>query len=318
MLDRRDFIPELAEAIKAAEHGRTYQKPYVHPTRPELSYHDPDPFMRHGYAQRGYSNNKESRDWAKRMENAYIDEHNRNAALRKHLKRIIKARRNKSRQQNNIMHNDILFRLQQKVAYEDDPYANRFVGGGNDEIQDIENIFDQYKAISLSNKEIEKLLDGKCKIVTYPELARIESIDEVLEPFGCFILLYLTKANYGHWCAVIKHNDKIEFFDPYGGKSMPDEELKQIPEHFRQRSNQDYPHLSALLYDSGYPIEYNNFKFQKHLNGTNTCGRHCAVRCSTKNLSLNDYHQYINDLCKEFNLDPDSLVTLLTLRASQN
>ncbi len=304
-MNQSNILPELVAAIRGAEHGesRSHRNPNYVPTG----------HVMHGFAERGYNSTQDSRDWAKRMEAAYIKEHNSNVALRKELKRILKKKRRQHAQnEDKAAHYMILNKLQQKVAYEDDPYANRFVGG-NDDAEEIESAFDQYKSISLSNKEIAKLLNNKCKIVTYPELSKVHSIDELFNPYGCFILLYLTKDNYGHWCAVIKHDDKIEFFDPYGGNSEPDTELKVIPEHFRQRSGQDYPHLTALLYESGYPIEYNHIKFQKHDKGTNTCGRHCAIRCSLKHMDLNHYHQYMNDLSKEFNLDADALATLLTM-----
>ena len=112
------------------------------------------------------------------------------------------------------------------------------------------HILDRYKEISLSNYDIFDLLNKKIRILTYPELIKYKNINDVLYPNGCFILLYMAKPNYGHWCCVIKHHDNIEFFNPYGD-GLPDDELSNIPAHFRKISNQSYPHLTWLLYNSG-------------------------------------------------------------------
>lgn len=174
------------------------------------------------------------------------------------------------------------------------------------------HILDRYKEISLSNYDIFDLLNKKIRILTYPELIKYKNINDVLYPNGCFILLYMAKPNYGHWCCVIKHHDNIEFFNPYGD-GLPDDELSNIPAHFRKISNQSYPHLTWLLYNSGQPIEYNDNKFQKHGSGIATCGRHCVVRVSMKNLNLNEYAKFMKKIKRDLDIDYDDIVTLLTM-----
>jgi len=170
----------------------------------------------------------------------------------------------------------------------------------------------KYEDIALTNYEIDRILEGKTKILTYTNLPRFNNINQLLEPFKNFILLYLTKPNYGHWVCVLKHPDRIEFFDPYGGNNIPDNELDMIDHNVKKITNQDYPYLSKLLYDSGYPIEYNNYQFQEHANDINTCGRHCIVRVLFKHLLLDEYYDHMNQLCKKYNMNYDELVTYIT------
>lgn len=191
-----------------------------------------------------------------------------------------------------------------------------FYGGAAVDFPKHENInpekINEYQKVSLSNHDISKLLHGQTNIFTYPQLSNFNNIEEVLEPYNCCVILYMTKKNYGHWCCLTQHKDRISFFDPYGGQNLPDEELKNIPEHFRRESGQDFPHLSYLLYNSGYPIEYNNYKFQKHKQDTNTCGRHCINRIRNRHLNIDQYYEMMKGEANRLGIDYDQLVTLNT------
>lgn len=171
---------------------------------------------------------------------------------------------------------------------------------------------DEDQEIALSNYEINDILKDKTKILTYKALPQFNNINQILEPYKNFIMLYMSKPNYGHWCCVLKHPDRIEFFDPYGGKNTPDEELNMINDEVKGITNQDYPYLSQLLYNSGYPIEYNDHQFQEHGQGINTCGRHCIVRVLFKDLLLDDYYELMSYLCTKLNMNYDQLVTYIT------
>jgi hypothetical protein len=176
----------------------------------------------------------------------------------------------------------------------------------------MEEILRQYRDIALSDKEVLKLVDGAANIIMYPDLIKYSNIDEILDPYGACFLLFEAKPKYGHWCCLLKRqNNIIEFFNPYGG--YPDDGLKYIPMHFRKISNQYYPILSLLMYESPYKLEYNEHKFQKLKSDVKTCGRHCAVRLFFKNLSLEEYTSMIRELARKFNTDIDNIVTILTM-----
>lgn len=160
---------------------------------------------------------------------------------------------------------------------------------------------------SLSGKELMDLIGRKANIISYKDLHNVKDINEILDPHGACIILYETKDHYGHWCAIMRNSEGgITFFDSYGGQ--PDDQLAFIPEHFRKVSNQDLPHLTALLYKSGLPIDYNDGRLQKHGSGIATCGRHVATRLALKNMNSDDYIKFM----KSTEFDPDELVTLLT------
>lgn len=167
----------------------------------------------------------------------------------------------------------------------------------------------QLKAKALSNDEISRLLDGRVKILTYPELSRYKNIDQLLSPYGCAIILYQTKKNFGHWIALIKQGrNVIEHFDSYGIK--PDNELKFVKYNMRRELGQDYPHLTYLLYHSPYRLSYNQYHLQKMKKNISTCGRWSVARCILKDIPLD---QFV-DLFKMKGYSPDDVVTMLTYK----
>ena len=167
----------------------------------------------------------------------------------------------------------------------------------------------------LSNKDISNLLRDKVNIVIYPDVHNYKTIDQLMGIYGACALLYESKPSYGHWCAVIKINNRdCEFFDPYGGNidGIPDEVLDHINPSFRKETYQDHTYLAKLMYDSHYDLSYNQYKFQEHKSGIRTCGRHVVSRIMFKNLSLDNYKRYLDKLSKDLNLNYDGVVTYLT------
>lgn len=172
----------------------------------------------------------------------------------------------------------------------------------------ILTIIKYLKKKSLSDKEMLQLVDNKANLLTYPELTEYNDIYEAMGPNKALILLFMTRNNYGHWvCLFERDNGDIEFFDSYA--YIPDEELEFVPQNFREVSGQDYPHLTALLYQSGARIIYNDERLQKQVKDVATCGRHVTCRLIFRKLTL---QQYL-DLFKHTNgLSPDDIVTFLT------
>jgi hypothetical protein len=176
----------------------------------------------------------------------------------------------------------------------------------------VKNILKEYENIALSDKQVLKLINGRANLILYPDLHKYDNIDEILEPYGACILLFEAKPKYGHWCCIFKINDKLlEFFNPYGG--YPDDSLEYIPMHFRLISDQYYPYLSLLMYYSPYELSYNEHAFQKHGKNIKTCGRWCSIRLVFRNYSLEEFHNLIKNLEKEFGINGDEVVTLLTM-----
>lgn len=157
----------------------------------------------------------------------------------------------------------------------------------------------------LSSEEISNLLQGQIRIINYKQLREVDDIEDLLEPFGAFIMLYEMKRNFGHWVCVFKHNGTIEHFDSYGVK--PDYELKWVPDYFKKIGGEDIPYLTYLLYKSQKKTRYNHYRLQSFRKGVSTCGRWCVARVIYKNLSENQFYKKFN-----IGIDKDILVTYIT------
>jgi len=167
------------------------------------------------------------------------------------------------------------------------------------------------KQISLSDKDLMDLVAGKAKVVMYQQLPEFSDIEDFLAPHGAVFLLYQSAAAFGHWVAVFKRGDTIEFFDPYG--LFPDSELKWTTPELRPKFNMDHTYLLRLLYlaPQRYQIVYNEHRFQKMDKKTNTCGRWSALRLHFRHLSLEDFVKKF-DLKKTKSGLNDDIVTLMT------
>lgn len=167
------------------------------------------------------------------------------------------------------------------------------------------NIIKYYENIGLSDKDLLRLVNNKAKILIYNELLNYKTLDQLLYPYGVIFLLYESQPNWGHWVLIFKRDNKnIEFFDPYG--TIIDDELEEIKPSFRKISNQEYPYLTYLFYNSNYDIHYNQYQFQKDGPNIKTCGRWCVVRLYYKDLTLKQFRDLFQ------NKYSDDIVTYLT------
>lgn len=148
------------------------------------------------------------------------------------------------------------------------------------------------------------------KVISYPELLKATSIDDVLDEKGRLMLLYLTEnENTGHWVCLLKRRNQpvLEYFDPYGGYG-PDGESKWLTPDELEEFGQDTKHLSKLIRNSPYKLVVNKTTFQKDRTDNNTCGRHCLTRLYMKHLTLPQYTK----LVKASGVSPDDFVSGFT------
>jgi hypothetical protein len=166
---------------------------------------------------------------------------------------------------------------------------------------------DYYISQPTTGNYLYKCMNGKCNVIAYSDLQKYNNIDNVLKN-GCAFILVETSQNTGHWIALIKiGNNKIEVFNSYGG--FIDYYLYYVPENMREILGENYPHLTALLLKSKYEIHYNNYPLQIENDNVATCGRHCIVRALNKNMDIDEYFEWMNNL----KFSPDEAVTILTL-----
>src|SRR5579872_1188360 len=171
----------------------------------------------------------------------------------------------------------------------------------------VNNYIKKLKAKYLSGNELLKIIKKKARIVSYPDIIKYKSLDQLLGKHKAVIILYEIEPNIGHWVTLFKTKKGIEFFDPYG--YMIDDELTFIPKKFRDKSNQDKRYLTRLIYESKYPVEYNHTHLQSDNTDVATCGRHIVTRLLFRKVPLKDYVK----LMKAYKgFTPDTIVTLLT------
>lgn len=170
----------------------------------------------------------------------------------------------------------------------------------------MDKLIHELRKYPYSGKDIMELLDNKTKIILYSDLKKFNNIDEVLDPYDCVVILYETKPSYGHWVCLIRHNNKIEYFDPYG--KPPDNPLDYVDPKLKKKLGADYPILSKLLYESPYKIVYNGYPLQTLSKNISSCGRHVGLRLVLKDYPLT---KYINMVTGSV-LPPDDVVTYMT------
>jgi len=163
----------------------------------------------------------------------------------------------------------------------------------------------ELKDYALSNDDINAILDPDTKIWTYPDFARMNSIDEAFDSLGRCIFLFLTESkNSGHWCGMWKRRGAIHYFDSYG---LPPEAPREwLTQRQLVALGEGEPYLMRLLEASGMPVYYNKVQYQKDRADVATCGRWVITRLIFKDLSDAAFHK----LVKKSGVDPDTFATI--------
>jgi hypothetical protein len=171
----------------------------------------------------------------------------------------------------------------------------------------MEETLYKIRQYSLSNDDINAILDPDTKIFSYPKFAQMQHIDEAFDPLGRCVFLFLTEsASSGHWVCMFKRGNIIEYFDSYGEK--PEAQRSWLTEERLQELGQGYPYLMDLLKKSGYKVYYNTYPYQKDKADVNTCGRWCVARLVCKDFTN---HEFYNIVTKS-GYKPDDWVALFT------
>jgi hypothetical protein len=166
---------------------------------------------------------------------------------------------------------------------------------------------EEAKAYALSDDDIRSLLGGSIRITTYPDLHKVNSINELFDNHGRAIL-FIPQQNeqQGHWTALIRRSREIEFFDPYG--EPPEAQKDTIDDYQLNKMKMSEPLLAELLTDCPQRIIYNKVQLQKLQDDVNTCGRHAVCRLLYSKYPLQKYRQII----QRSGLSPDEFVVKLT------
>lgn len=157
---------------------------------------------------------------------------------------------------------------------------------------------------AISFDQLQKLIGPentqRCEWLTYDQLARYKSIQELLHKGAAVILLQIEgerKVAVGHFIVLLDHGDHYEHFDSYG-LSM-DEETKITGER----------HLTNLFTHVHKKIVDNSKKLQTFREDVNTCGRWVAARLLLRHMELDTFLKLIG----YFKVNHDDLVSIMTL-----
>lgn len=140
----------------------------------------------------------------------------------------------------------------------------------------------------LNTQHIKNALGNKVRIITYKELQKCNTIEDVLKPFGKTVIHYSTTDYYGHWVCVFinKKNGCIYFFDSYG--LFPDDERKFVPKTYLKKVYNEVPHIIKLLAQSNRCVRYNHHVYQHK--SAETCGRWCIIRLVFDDLDEDEFY----------------------------
>lgn len=166
---------------------------------------------------------------------------------------------------------------------------------------------EEAKSYALSDDDIRKLLGSGIKITTYPDLEKVQHIDELFDNRGRAIL-FVPQQNeqQGHWCCLVKKGRTIEFFDPYG--EPPEAQKDTLDNAHLARMRMNEPLLADLLTNNPYKVIFNKIQLQELKNDVNTCGRHCVSRLLYHKYPIAKYRQTIG----RSRMSPDEFVVKLT------
>jgi len=163
--------------------------------------------------------------------------------------------------------------------------------------------------VPLSDDIIHKYLP-KAKIIKYAELAKYRTIEELLSNNKAYVIILLEDSpNKGHWLALARYNNKIIFFDPYGGKI--DSQLNWNSQQTQQALGQSQPLLSNLCNNTNMDVIYNPVDYQKESQDVNTCGRHVCffiMNMLKYDRDLNQYYKMMQKLKKQTGMNYDQIV----------
>ena len=175
------------------------------------------------------------------------------------------------------------------------------------------------KMIEHYEKELSKMFSdsdfkryfGDDKVIKYSDLSNYSNINELLPLDKDFrIILVESKYNEGHWVALLKYGDIIEWWNSYGTK--PEYDFKFIPTPVKHLLGQGGNLLTKLLNtkSKGQKVYYNKKKFQKVVEGVNTCGRWCIARILAMlvGYELDDFINKVEEKSYETGKPPDILV----------
>ena len=167
----------------------------------------------------------------------------------------------------------------------------------------------------MSDADLEVYLP-QAKIFMFRELKGYPTIQSILKrPRDYMILLYEHTPQNGHWVAVLRYENTIEFFCPYGSSPYsPNSPLEWNSPEENAVVDATHNYLEDLLNKAktdGWDVIYNKMDFQEKRDNVNTCGAFCVWRvlCLMEdNMNLSAFQNGMKELHKRMGISYDEIV----------
>lgn len=158
-------------------------------------------------------------------------------------------------------------------------------------------------ATPMSMAQVQKFVGKDVPVIEYAKFAKLKTL-----PSAC-IYLFLTSENYGHFCAVLRKGDTVELFDSYGIKPEAEHHFVQLGllEHLHERDD----FILDLCKKNKWNVVHNHTQLQSWNPKVATCGRHASERVHKQDLTIDQYVEWIQSVCKTAKVSPDVLVSYL-------
>lgn len=175
-----------------------------------------------------------------------------------------------------------------------------------------QEMIDKIKSYALSNEDINIILEPDTKIISYPDFATMNSIDDAFDRMGRCVFLFLTTSETsGHWLCMFKKDNTISYFDSYGEK--PEAQRCWLSQEQLDELGEGEPYLMNLLRKSGFKVFYNTVQYQKERQDVNSCGRWCVMRLICKDMDDKQFYNTVMGLMKQYDVKTcDDVATIFT------
>lgn len=147
---------------------------------------------------------------------------------------------------------------------------------------------------TLSGEDVKRLAGGG-RIITYPDLDKIKTWDELIDnPKRAAIILFCVESpTEGHWICAFEGPDGTHVFDPIG--MALDAERNRISMEKRRELGETDPELRRLVMMSGAPVHVSKVHFQEDAPGVNTCGRWVGLRLQKSKLTDAQFGAFVKE-----------------------
>jgi hypothetical protein len=152
------------------------------------------------------------------------------------------------------------------------------------------------------------------RIFKYSKFKNYKSINDILPNNKDYVIILneIGQPNNGHWTAICKFNNSLQYFDAYGDK--PSSTLTLNDDTLNNKLGQNKEYLNKLINDYQGDAYYNDFRYQELADDINTCGRHTCffILCMLKhNYNLNQYYKFMKRLKQNSDENFDNIVSYM-------